>query len=275
MTTIDGFYRDGTPAGQVAAELFDARGKFQNEITSPVTCGRCGGAGGADKWAATGWTCYDCGGAGKVVKTYSRPIYSAARLASLNKAEATRHAKAAAKAAERQAKAEADRAAFLAANAEWLAKAAPFAGRSDFVADILRTIDRAGTITDGQRGGVDAAIAKMIAADQVRAASNWLGQLGERVEFTATVERASYLGRDHYGNSRFAITLRTDAGNAVTYFGRPDWLDATVTRAGWNADDYEVRTGNRVTLKATVKEHSEFRGQKQTVIARPKEVTKP
>ena len=31
-----------------------------------VTCDRCGGAGGADAWAYTGWTCYKCGGEGKV-----------------------------------------------------------------------------------------------------------------------------------------------------------------------------------------------------------------
>jgi hypothetical protein len=28
-------------------------------------CDRCGGAGGADKWKPTGWTCYKCGGTGK------------------------------------------------------------------------------------------------------------------------------------------------------------------------------------------------------------------
>lgn len=29
------------------------------------TCNRCGGAGGADKWAHTGRVCYKCGGSGK------------------------------------------------------------------------------------------------------------------------------------------------------------------------------------------------------------------
>lgn len=27
-------------------------------------CRRCGGAGGADQWRHTGWTCFDCGGRG-------------------------------------------------------------------------------------------------------------------------------------------------------------------------------------------------------------------
>ena len=40
------------------------------------TCPRCGGAGGANQWAYTGWTCYECGGSGrrkdpKIVKIYT------------------------------------------------------------------------------------------------------------------------------------------------------------------------------------------------------------
>ena len=35
-----------------------------------VTCPRCGGAGGADCWKATGWTCYQCGGEGKVAESW-------------------------------------------------------------------------------------------------------------------------------------------------------------------------------------------------------------
>ena len=32
------------------------------------TCPRCGGQGGSDAWAYTGWTCYECGGTGKADK---------------------------------------------------------------------------------------------------------------------------------------------------------------------------------------------------------------
>ena len=43
-------------------------------------CDRCGGAGGADQWAYTGWTCYKCGGTGKgkseIIKEYT-PEYEA------------------------------------------------------------------------------------------------------------------------------------------------------------------------------------------------------
>lgn len=35
-----------------------------------MTCPRCGGAGGADQWAYTGWTCYECGGSGQRMTPY-------------------------------------------------------------------------------------------------------------------------------------------------------------------------------------------------------------
>ena len=54
-----------------------------------VSCDRCGGAGGADQWSYTGWTCYKCGGTGKVWDKYKvyTPEYEA-------KLEARRKAKA-------------------------------------------------------------------------------------------------------------------------------------------------------------------------------------
>jgi hypothetical protein len=39
--------------------------KVLDDCKKTNTCNRCGGAGGADKWQMTGWTCYQCGGTGK------------------------------------------------------------------------------------------------------------------------------------------------------------------------------------------------------------------
>lgn len=271
--TIEGFYRDGTPAGQVSAELFDKRGKLDNEVTEPTTCGRCGGAGGADKWAATGWTCFDCGGAGKVVKTFRKPIYTAERLARLNAAEAKRRATAIAKAEAARLAAEAEAEAFRQRNAEWLAGARPYAARSDFIADVLRRVESSGQLTDRQREAVDAAVTKIQARDAEHAAnvaaSAFVGQVGERIRFTATVERAHFLGfGDYYPPTpRFVITLRDQLNRALTYFGAPTWLDYSV-----DDDHAEAKVGYQVTLAATVKEHRTYRGEKQTSIARPKEI---
>jgi hypothetical protein len=38
--------------------------KGQPCISHQERCGRCGGRGGSERWAYTGWTCYDCGGTG-------------------------------------------------------------------------------------------------------------------------------------------------------------------------------------------------------------------
>ena len=53
-----------------------------------VPCSRCGGAGGSDAWAYTGWTCYNCGGSGKEWDSWKEytPEYEA-------KLEARREAK--------------------------------------------------------------------------------------------------------------------------------------------------------------------------------------
>lgn len=273
MPLTPGFFRDGTPAGQLAGECFDKLGKANNQVTEPVTCGRCGGAGGADKWAHTGWTCFECGGAGKVVKTFNRPIYTAARLAKLNTAEARRQATMLAKHQARQEAAAAEAEAFRLANAEWLATAAAFAARSDFVRDVLATVERTGRLTDTQRAGIDSAVAKMRQrdADQAAkvAASAHIGAVGERIRFTATVESARFVRFTDYWPPLpvFAITLRDTDGRALTYFGDPNWLERTGSDG-----EYSISTGNQVTLSATVKEHREFRGEKQTTIGRPKQV---
>ena len=92
--------------------------------TGMVACDRCGGAGGADKWAYTGWKCYKCNGSGKMQDSWKEytPEYEA-KLEARRKARREKwerdHAEEIAKAeAERKAKEEADR---LAKEAERLA----------------------------------------------------------------------------------------------------------------------------------------------------------
>lgn len=55
------FFRDGRPFE--GAHRLTIAGKPVTTITRK--CGRCGGAGGADQWKATGWTCFQCGGSGR------------------------------------------------------------------------------------------------------------------------------------------------------------------------------------------------------------------
>lgn len=57
------------------------------------TCDRCGGVGGCDAWAYTGWTCYKCGGTGRMEKPDIWKEYTPEYEAKLNERRAKREAK--------------------------------------------------------------------------------------------------------------------------------------------------------------------------------------
>lgn len=57
------------------------------------TCSRCGGAGGADAWIYTGYTCYKCGGTGRQEKPEVIKVYTPEHEAKLEKDRAARRAK--------------------------------------------------------------------------------------------------------------------------------------------------------------------------------------
>jgi hypothetical protein len=82
------------------------------------------------------------------------------------------------------------------------------------------------------------------------AASGWIGTVGERRDFTLTIRTVMELD-GQYGISYLHIMKDAD-GNVVVYKG---------TKCLGERDD-------RVTVKATVKEHGERDGVKQTKIAR-------
>ena len=104
---------------------------------------------------------------------------------------------------------------------------------------------------------------KRIAEEQERKAqSQHIGQIGDKIEMSATLERiASFMTRlpMGYGEQRMYIyTFRTDDGNALIW----------KTTKGIDFEQDE-----RVNLKGTIKDHSEYKDEKQTVLTRCK-VTK-
>lgn len=56
------------------------------------TCPRCGGAGGCDQWTFTGWTCFDCGGTGRRENPLIYKEYTPEYQAKLDKRRAKREA---------------------------------------------------------------------------------------------------------------------------------------------------------------------------------------
>lgn len=102
--------------------------------------------------------------------------------------------------------------------------------------------------------------------------SEWVGSEKQRIDLELTLirdyeyERPAYT----YGYETAHIYTLADAdGNCYV------WKTTAALDIEWYDDDDEwhcisAEPGDRVTMKATVKEHGEYSGVKQTVITRPK-----
>lgn len=214
-------------------------------------CYRCGGKGGSQAWAYTGYYCYLCRGTGKSLEK-TVPLYTAEKLAKLQAAEEKRYAaklakaeaKAKAEAVERQQRIEA----MLAEHADFIAKLRSLDGEF-WVGFRDSFFVRAEAPTERQIALVEAEVAKRAA----NAASGHFGTVGEKITITATIERIIRL--DSQWGANWINILRSGA-NVASYKGQVD--------LGCE--------GDTVTLTATVADHTEYKGTKQTILKRPKVV---
>lgn len=262
MLTTQLFYRDGREfTGQP-----ETNDKGKPVVYRQTKCGRCGGAGGSDKWKHTGWTCYQCGGHGKGPVVADK-LYTAEQLVKMNDAQAKRDAKKASERAAADAKRKADqdarRAQFLIDNAEILKLVEELAKTESFIGDILHTcIDRA-AISERQVEVIrnkQAEIAR-------KAASAYIGEVGQRVDFICTLKTFRKF-EGQYGSTYLHI-MHTQDGQTVKYMGSNLLGGGEWKKYGYS--DYEyIPNGSSIEFKATIKEHTEYNGEKQTVVARPK-----
>lgn len=181
-----------------------------------VPCDRCGGAGGADAWKFTGWTCYKCGGTGKVLAKWIErtPEYEA-------KLAARRQAKWDAQREEREAKA-----------AEL--EAAREAERKRQEEEAAREAAR-------------------------KAVSQHVGTVGEKITFKAVLEGSAHF-EVRFGwqtTTMYVHTFRDADGNALVW--------KTSSNGLWDLDD-----GDAVEVTATIKNHGEYKDEKQTELTRCK-----
>lgn len=185
-----------------------------------VPCQRCGGAGGADKWSYTGWTCYQCGGTGKQEGTWKEytPEYEA-KLEDRRRKRAEKyqreHEQEIREQEEARAKEEAEK------KAEQERKEAE---------------ERA-----------------------EKAKSQYFGNVGDKIEVKAIYKfSAWYETKAFYGYGTETHYIHT--------FKVGDDVLVWKTTSGLG----DIEKESEVILKGTIKEHSEYKEEKQTILTRCK-----
>lgn len=255
-------------------------------------CDRCGGQGASEAWKYTGLTCYKCGGSGRLVKPNVWKEYTPEHQQKLDEQRKRRLARELAK---RKAEAEAQNAAFLRKNcfdadgftyvvlgdtydAKDQLKAlgcvydSAIGWRADrelegydtmrFYADDFFRKDDAGCYYRIFVNGVIDAVRSENARRKAEAqkaetgASDYIGEVGKRITVNAVI-KSRYDFKVQYG-------WKEDIMRIYTFIADGNVLV-------WKTTGYiDAENGSAVTLTGTVKEHSEYKGTKQTVLTRCK-----
>lgn len=239
------------------------------------TCNRCGGRGGWEGWP--GFTCYDCGGSGKGQYPTVFKVYTPEHEAKLEK---QREARARKREEERIAKCIAER-------PQNLVKAG--FGLEDGTYVIYRAVGDTYPIKDELKAlgckfnktvgwfsptpieGHDcqrltetevlqevpeiawrdkAEVEKLFQESQTPSPSKWVGEIGGRIEVSVHIDRAIE-GVGFHGGVSYLYLMHDEEGNIYK----------------WSSACYYCE-GEDVKFKATIKDHSEYKGVAQTVLTR-------
>jgi len=261
-------------------------------------CQRCGGVGGADQWVYTGYTCYECGGSGisnkpDVIKVYL-PEYEA-------KLEARRKARDEKKQAEHEAKIDDIRKEWLVENGwtedgyTYIFLGDTYAMRSDIKALGGRYNGVMGWFIDHEVAGYEMLKVNMdgvldksywgydyIASAPIKELkaqaekelhpethpSEYIGEVGKRLKglkLTITFETEFCYHKGSWDERvSFFYTMVDEQGNIFTW--KASSPIGIVIDDKWN----HLGKGDTVVLDGTVKEHKEYKGDKQTVLTRCK-----
>lgn len=215
--------------------------------------------GGGEQWRHTGYTCYDCAGSG-LGSAASERLHTAEKLAKLNAAAEKRNAKklavVAVKAAEIAAEAAVRREAFEVANGDVLAWLRAQPEDNEFAASLLRRAAREAALSDAQLNAVRNRIMTDAERAAKRAASDYVGAVRNRITAEVEVERVHSFGRIQFNGDGYEtvyiVNMRDATGNLL------------VSKSA----SFYRKEGSKLTIKATVKDHSDYRGERQTIVNR-------
>jgi hypothetical protein len=254
-----------TRSGDAAPAAVELNEKGKPVCVTYGPCLRCGGQGGWKGWP--GFNCYRCGNSvnSKRWERTEHKLYTADQLARLNATKAKRDAGKAVKQAEVVAVAADEKALremeFNLTHGALLARAKAVAGQNEFVDSVASKGEQNAYLSDAQVSSLTLAVERLEARAAQNATTAHLGEVGKRSEFTATIKFKKVF-EAVYGYQRTTSTLYVmeDAnGNALKYMSSNVFLGDV---------------GDTVTFVASVKDHSEYKGVKQTVVTRAKLVTK-
>lgn len=147
---------------------------------------------------------------------------------------------------------------FVAIHAALIARAAPFIANNPFVKDVIEGGQSGRFISDKAIDAVTRVLADMERRAAQKINSRHVGTIGKRETFTVTVDRIASFDRPRFNafgmETVWIITLRDDNGNAIV---------------SKSASFYAER-GESLKIKATVKDHSSYDGEQQTIVQRIK-----
>ena len=248
------------------------------------TCPRCGGLGGSDKWQFTGWKCYECGGSGRSSKPEIIKVYTPEYQAKLDERRAKRQAK---RLQELEAKADDTRAKWLENNQfdtdgfTYLFKGDTYAHKDEIKAngalfhnalgwhiarpvygfefvkvhiDNIATPTLYGYMITAEKDEIDAL--KNPPQEDTRQ-SEYVGEIGQRISFDVTLtNRVFWENRfiEWKPQTMYLHTFKDADGNVLI----------------WKTTNslYKLEIGDKITIRGTIKEHSEYNDVKQTVLQR-------
>lgn len=263
-------------------------------------CPRCGGQGGRDEWVYTGYTCFECGGTGFAQKPYVYKVYTEEYEQKLKSQRAKRAEK---RRQERAAQADELNAAFLEHNGfspegkvyavlgdtypikDQLKDAGcrfspllgwhcnhPLDGYKTLEIDVseLWSQDAAGVYTSpADEGALNVADRIRKANDALKANdsdSEYVGDVGSRIETHVKLVR-TYSYTVKFGwetRTNWIYTFSDDNGNVLV------WKTSACFDRIVDGRYVPYLEGDELTIRGTVKEHSEYKGVKQTVLQRVK-----
>lgn len=249
------YTRSGTEyTGEVQTSL-----KGRPTYTYKVSCNRCCEVNGKRMWimgmengrpySHTGFDCWACHNTGFTsIKT--APLYTAEQLAKLDAATAKRNSAKAAKQAAIEAERQAAKDAFVEMHKPFFDTLDGLTGefwqrlRSDMANRMTAPTERQIALVNGE-----------VAKRQQNATSVHIGAIGDRIEIEGTIERVVSVDTQ-FGTMRVNV-IRCGNGNVVVYRG-----------------NYLGSKDELVHMMATIADHTEFNGIKQTIVQRPKIISK-